>query len=63
VASTIAAGHFQKLDLVRRLDFAGVEHGLLAVDHLDAFLLQRAQHRQFHHVDADRLLVDAELHQ
>ena len=57
------AGHFQKLDLVGRFHFAGVEHGLLAVDHLDAFLLQRAQHRQFHQVDADRLLVDAELHQ
>ena len=57
------AGEFQKLDLVGGLDLAGVEHRLLAVDHLDAFLLQRAQHRQFHQVDADRFLVDAELHQ
>ena len=57
------AGHFQQLDFVGGLHLAGVEHGLLAVDHLDAFLFQRAQHRQFHEVDADRLPVDAELHQ
>ena len=57
------AGHFQKLDLVGGFHLAGIEHRLLAVDHLDALLLQRAQHRQFHEIDADRLLVDAEFDQ
>ena len=53
------AGQLQQLDLVRRLDLARVEQRLLAVDHLDALGLERAQHRQLHQVDADRLLLDA----
>ena len=52
-------GELEQLDLVGGLDLARVEHRLLSVDDLDAFGLQRAQHRQLHEVDADRLVLDA----
>ena len=52
-------GMVQQRDLVFGLDDARGGHQLLAVDHRDAFLLQREQHRRFDHVDAQRLLVQA----
>ena len=55
--------HLEQLDLVRGLDLARVEQRLLAVDHFDALGLERAQHADFHHVDAERLLVDAVVHE
>jgi hypothetical protein len=44
----------QKLDLVPVLDLARGQHDLLAVDDLDAFFLQRMEHRGFGIVDAHR---------
>jgi hypothetical protein len=44
----------QKLDLVPVLDLARAQHDLLAVDDLDAFFLQRVEHRGFGIVDAHR---------
>src|SRR5579863_9965288 len=53
----------QQLDLIRGLDLTRVEHRLLAIHYLDADRFQRAQHRQFHDVDADRLIGDAAIDQ
>ena len=44
----------QQLDLVPVLDLARRQHDLLAVDHLDALLLQRVEHGRFGIVDAHR---------
>jgi hypothetical protein len=43
-----------KLDLVPVLDLARGQHDLLAVDDLDAFFLQRVEHRGFGVVHAHR---------
>ena len=45
-------------DLVRRLDDAGVEHGLLRVAHRDALPLQLEQERGLNDVDAERSVSD-----
>ena len=44
----------EQRDFVVVLDFAGVEHHLLAVAHLNAFFLQREKHRRFANVEAER---------
>lgn len=44
----------EKVDLVDVLDFARAKHHLLAVDDIEACLLQRIEHRGFRIVDADR---------
>ena len=44
-----------------RLDHARVGHELLAVDDLDAFLLQREKNGRLDDVDAERLVLQAEL--
>jgi hypothetical protein len=49
------AGVVEQQDLVAGLDHARLLHELLAVDDLDALLLQREQHGQLDRVDADRL--------
>ena len=48
-------------DLVAGLDAARLHEQLLAVDDADALLLQREQDRKLDHVDAERLIRDAEL--
>ncbi len=53
----------QQRDLVGRLDPAGLQEDLLAVDHLDAGRAQRAQDRHLDDVDADRLAGQAVLGQ
>ncbi len=45
-------------DLVRRLDDAGVEHGLLGVTHRDALPLQFEQERGLDDVEAERSVSD-----
>ena len=55
------AGGVEQRDLVAGLDHAGLLHQLLAVDDLDALRLQREQHRQLDHVDAERLAQQAAL--
>jgi hypothetical protein len=52
--------HLQALDLVRRLDLTCIQHRLLSVDDLDAFLLESAQHGELCDVDAQRLLLETE---
>ena len=47
-------GHVEQDQLVGALDHARLEHHLLAVAHLDAFLLEREQERRLDHVDAER---------
>ena len=49
----------QQRDLVDVLDLARIQHHLLAVDRLDAGLLQRKPHAGLDQVDADRLAGDA----
>ncbi len=56
-------GLVEQRDLVDVLDLAGIEHDLLAVDHLHAGLLEREQHRGLGHVDADRRVGAAGLAQ
>ena len=51
--------HVEQRQLVDVLHLARLQHGLLAVAHLDAFLLQREQHRRLDHVDAERHLGHA----
>jgi pyruvate dehydrogenase E2 component (dihydrolipoamide acetyltransferase) len=48
-------------DLVLRLDDARLGHQRLAVHDLEAFLLQREEHRRLDDVDADRFAVQAAL--
>ena len=45
-------GHVEQGQLVGVLDHARLEHDLLAVAHLDAFLLEREEEGRLHHVDA-----------
>src|SRR3546814_1296645 len=58
-----SCSHFQQLDLIGRFDLASIKKGLLAIDHLNAFRFQRAEHWQLHHVDAERLLFNAEVNE
>src|SRR3546814_16468780 len=55
--------HFEQLDLSGRFELASIKKGLLAIDHLNAFRFQRAEHWQLHHVDAERLLFNAEVNE
>ena len=52
-------GVVEQRDLVFGFDDARGGHQLLAVDYLDAFLLQREEDGRFDDVDAERLLVEA----
>ena len=53
------AGGVEQDDLVDRLDLAGVEHHLLAVEDLDALLGEGREHRGLGDVDADGHVRDA----
>jgi hypothetical protein len=52
-------GAVEQVDLVGALDLARFQHDLLAVDDLEAGLLQFEHHRRFDDVDPDRHLLDA----
>ena len=51
----------EQADLVRRLHAAGLHEDLLAVDDLDALLLQGEEDGQLDHVDTERLVREPEL--
>src|SRR5215813_255611 len=55
--------HVEEHDLVGALAHAGLQHHLLAVAHLDAFLLEREEEGRLDHIDADGHVSHALLHE
>ena len=54
-------GLFQQFDLFFGFDLACIHQRLLTIDHVDTFGFEGAQHGQFHNIDAEWLLFDAEI--